>query len=200
MYLDTFFDYATRYNLRIWGYCLMRNHVHVVAVPEREHSLAQVFGRTHSDYARYANLVRRSCGHFWQARFYSCAMEEQHAWNALAYVERNPLRAGLVNRAQDYLWSSATAHCDDDDLKGRLELAEWRKHFSAERWQAALRVGLAEEAWQDRLREATRRGTPLGSDVFVKQLSHMLGRDLRSRPPGRPPRQEAGVGATSIKG
>ena len=70
--------------------------VHFVLVPECERSLARVFGRTHSDYARYANLVRRSCGHFWQARFYSCALDEGHVWRALAYVERNPVCAGLV--------------------------------------------------------------------------------------------------------
>src|ERR1039457_2276923 len=56
----------------------------------------RVFGRTHSDYARYANLVQRSCGHFWQARFYSCALDEDHVWRALAYVERNPVRAAMV--------------------------------------------------------------------------------------------------------
>ena len=52
VYLNAFFDYASRYSLRVWGYCLMSNHVHFVVVPERERSLARVFGRTHSDYAR----------------------------------------------------------------------------------------------------------------------------------------------------
>ncbi|MGA2149323.1 MAG: transposase, partial [Bryobacteraceae bacterium] len=89
-YLDALFDYAARYGMRVWGYCLMRNHVHLVVVPEAERSLAQVFGRTHSDYARYANVARRSCGHLWQARFYSCALDQAHVWAALAYVERNP--------------------------------------------------------------------------------------------------------------
>ena len=94
VYLDAFFDYAARYSLRVWGYCLMSNHVHFVVVPERERSMARVFGRTHSDYARYANLARRSCGHFWQSQFYSCALDGQHAWEPLAYVERNPVRSG----------------------------------------------------------------------------------------------------------
>src|SRR5512143_2500880 len=82
VYLAAFFDYASRYGLRVLGYCLMTNHVHFVVIPEREFSLAKVFARTHADYARYANLVRRSCGHFWQARFYSCALEAEHTWNA----------------------------------------------------------------------------------------------------------------------
>jgi len=74
------------------GLLLMTNHVHFVVIPEREFSLAKVFGRTHADYARYANLARRSCGHLWQACFYSCALEAEHTRNALAYVERNPVR------------------------------------------------------------------------------------------------------------
>jgi putative transposase len=64
VYLDAFFGHAARYCLRVWGYCLMSNHVHFVVVPERERGLARVFGSTHSDYARYANVLRRSCGHF----------------------------------------------------------------------------------------------------------------------------------------
>jgi putative transposase len=163
VYLDTFFDYAARYSLRVWGYCLMSNHVHFVVVPEREHSLARVFGRTHSDYARYANLVRHRCGHFWQARFYSCALDAHHARQALAYVERNPVRAALVDKAEEYQWSTAAAHCLEDPLDGRLDLEEWRRDFTGERWREALRVGLREEALEERIREATRRGCPLAA-------------------------------------
>lgn len=124
VYLDAFFDYASRCSLRVWGYCLMNNHVHFVVVPETERSLARAFGQTHADYARYANMVRRGCGHFWQARFYSCALDDRHAWKALAYVERNPVRAGLVGSAEEYAWSSAAAHCREDGLDGRLDLEE----------------------------------------------------------------------------
>jgi putative transposase len=191
VYLAAFFDYAARYRLRVWGYCLMSNHVHFVVVSERERSLARVFGRTHADYARYANVARRSCGHLWQARFYSCALDEAHAWRALAYVERNPVRAALVDSAEDYPWSTAAAHCGSATPTRDLDMEDWRRHFTAERWREVLRVGVTEEALEDRIREATRRGCPLGSDAFVKRVSRELGRDLRSRPPGHrrePPR------------
>lgn len=94
VYLDAFFDYVARYSLRVWAYCLMSNHVHFVVVPERERSLARVFGRTHSDYARYANLVRRSCGHLWQARYYSCALGERHACGR----DANRMAEGVLRR------------------------------------------------------------------------------------------------------
>ena len=186
VYLDTLFDYAARYGLRVWGYCLMRNHVHFVAVPERERSLARVFGRTHSDYARYANVARRSCGHLWQARFYSCALDERHTWQALAYVERNPVRAGLVETAELYPWSTAAAHGREDDLGGRVELGQWRQRYTGEQWREVLRLGVDAAAWEERIREATRRGNPLGSEAFIEQIGRALGRELRPRPPGRP--------------
>ena len=171
----------------------MSNHVHFVVVPERERSLARVFGLTHSDYARYGNLVRRSCGHFWQARFYSCAMDESHAWKALSYVERNPVRAGLVDRAEDYAWSTAAAHCREDALEGRLDVGEWRQRYTGERWREVLRTGVREEAMGERIREATRRGCPLGSEAFVERIGSALGRDLRPRPPGRPAKRLAAL-------
>jgi putative transposase len=185
VYLNVFFTYAARYHLRVWGYCLMNNHVHFIVVPECEHSLARAFGRTHSDYAQYANLVQRSSGHLWQARFYSCAMDEGHAWAALAYVERNPVRAAMVEKAEENRWSTAAAHCREDGLEGRLDMGEWSREYSGERWREALRVGVEDEALEERIREATRRGRPLGSEAFVERVGRALGRDLRPRPPGR---------------
>lgn len=189
VYLNLLFDHAARYQMRVWGYCLMSNHVHFVVLPEAEQSLAMAFGRTHSDYARYANLAQRGCGHFWQARFYSCALDSHHAWAALAYVERNPVRAGLVERAEAYRWSTASAHCRMDTLNGRLDLEEWRRYYSGERWREVLRTGVEEEALAERIREATRRGSPLGSEPFIERVSRTLGRDLHPRPRGRPPKQ-----------
>ena len=186
VYLDAFFDYAARYRVRVWGYCLMRNHVHFLVVPGREGILARAFGRTHSDYARYANLVQRSCGHLWQARFYSCALDARHAWKALAYVERNPVRAGLVDKAEAYPWSTAAAHCQADGWDGRLELDEWRRYYTGERWREVLRIGLQDQALEERIRDATRRGYPLGNEAFLERIGRALGRDLRPRPPGRP--------------
>jgi putative transposase len=169
----------------------MTNHVHFMVVPGGERSLSRVFGRTHADYARYANVVQRGCGHFWQARFYSCAMDEWHAWRALAYVERNPVRAGLAAAAEDYRWSTARAHCEEKAMQGRLDLLEWQRWYSGERWRQVLRLGVEEEALEERIREATRRGLPLGSGDFVDRLGRALGRDLEARPPGRPRKERA---------
>jgi putative transposase len=199
-YLDTLFEYAGRYGLEIWGYCLMSNHVHFIAVPRRESSLARVFGRTHSDYARYANVLRRGCGHLWQARFYSCPLDEGATWRALAYVERNPVRAGLVGEAAAYPWSSARAHCLGWDPDNRLTLTGWSLRYSGERWGEVLRSSVGEEAFRERLRLATGIGLPLGGEEFIQHLSRGLNRKLESRPPGRPRKQSLTAAAGAEMG
>ena len=96
-----------RHGVRIAGYCLLSNHVHVVAIPSAEDSMAKAFGRAHVGYARWLNVRRGETGHVWQNRYFSCPLDERHRWEALRYVELNPVRAGLVKEASEYRWSSA---------------------------------------------------------------------------------------------
>lgn len=88
----------------------MSNHVHWIVVPEQVDSLAQAFGEAHGRYAQYANTRFSRHGHFWQDRFFSCALDAGHRWVALRYVERNPVRARLVQAADQWPWSSAAVH------------------------------------------------------------------------------------------
>jgi putative transposase len=185
-YLDRLFEYSVHYRLRLLAYCLMSNHVHLVALPETERSMAKTLGRLQADYARAANFERGMCGHLWAERYYSCAMETPHALCAMAYVEQNPVRAGLVAQAVAYRWSSAAIHCQGVDPGGRLDLDLWQDWYTPERWREVLAASVAEEGWRERFREATRRGLPLGSEGYVKKLESASGRCLGFRRPGRP--------------
>ena len=89
LYEDLLQRYAEDSGLALWAYCLMPNHIHLICVPGHERSLATALGRTHADFAKHFNIVRRSCGHVWQARFFSCPLDGPHTWQAMAYVERN---------------------------------------------------------------------------------------------------------------
>jgi putative transposase len=111
---------------RILGYCLMTNRVHLIAVPEREDSLSVLLRRVHGRYAQYFNVRHGRSGHLWQNRFFACCLDRNHLWHALGYVERNPVRAGLVTRVGDYTWSSAGAHLGGQDESGVLDLLWWR--------------------------------------------------------------------------
>jgi putative transposase len=75
VYLRLLTEQAGTYGLEVLGYCLMTNHVHLVAVPHAEDALAKAVGRTHFRYSQYINRFHRRCGHLWQGRFYSCALD-----------------------------------------------------------------------------------------------------------------------------
>lgn len=168
---------------------MMGNHIHLVAAPGRADSLARALGRTHADYARYWNTRRTSCGHVWQARFYSCPLAEEHVWTVVRYVEMNPVRAGLVDRADCWRWSSALAHLTGRDRSGILDMSVWAAEYDGPGWRRVLETSVNDEAWRQRVKEATLTGRPLGSEAFIDRLESALGCELRPRPRGRPARQ-----------
>jgi len=186
LYGDLLRDHAAKAGLAIWAYCLMPNHVHLIAAPGRPTSMARGLGRTHAEYARHFNLRQRTCGHVWQARFFSCPLDGPHLWRAMAYVERNPVRARMAERAGQYQWSSAAAHLADADTHAMLDLSVWRREYGAERWARVLESSVGEEAFGLRMQEASLRGRPLGAGDFVNELESQAGRRLRPLPVGRP--------------
>ena len=112
-------EYTKEHNVDILGYCLMSNHVHFIAIPKRENSLAKLFNTVHMRYSQYFNRERGLKGHLWQGRFYSCILDDVHLYRAIRYVENNPIRAKIVKEAWRYKWSSAADHVGkkgDSDL------------------------------------------------------------------------------------
>ena len=78
LYLDLMSEAAARSRVAIWAYCLMPNHVHIVAVPSDEDGLRRTFRYVHRHYTGYINARMRVTGHLWQGRFSSVAMDEPH--------------------------------------------------------------------------------------------------------------------------
>jgi putative transposase len=189
-YLTLLAEHAERHRLTVLGYCLMSNHVHAIVVPMAETAMAKAFGRTHNIYARHLNALRRRSGHLWQNRFYSAPLERAHLLRALRYVDLNPVRARLVERAEDYRWSSARAHLTGIDPAGLVDPSEWRKVCPDGDWAGTLtEPGEAESGWAETLRAATRAGKPLGGKHFVDKLAASNSADLELRPRGRPRRK-----------
>jgi len=180
-------EYSQDCGLEILAYCLMTNHLHLVAVPEHENSLARVLKPVNLRYAQYVNRIQGWCGRLWQERFYSCPMDPRHTLTAVRYVEQNPVRAGLVSRAEEYPWSSAAGHTGrrvDALLSDRLGLLS-----GIENWADWLRGGDDTERLA-RLRLYTRTGRPLGAEAFIDQVESLTRRELRPRPRGRPHRRQ----------
>lgn len=132
----------------------------------------------------FGDIQARTSGHFRQARFCSCPMDERHCWFALAYVERNPIRAGLAGRAEDFLWPSAPAQLGGPDCSGILDDAAWAAGYDPEAWRTILSELSHNEALERRIRESTRTGRPLGDEAFVTELEQAQGRMLRPKARG----------------
>ena len=179
-YLKLLHKYALEYGISLWAYCLMDNHVHLIAVPGREDSLAKGIGETHKHYTRTINLREGWRGYLWQGRFSSFPLDERYLYAAVRYVERNPVRAGLVKRAEDYLYSSAKAHVlrqkdillSDNFMSS--EIKDWSSYLSEE----------DKEMDKDLFRKHGRIGRPLGDEEFVIRLEKITGKSLRKKKPG----------------
>jgi len=185
-YLELLREQSEKFGLRVEGYCLMVNHLHLVATPRGEQSLAKAVGRTNLYYTRYVNRLHGRSGHLWQDRFFSSPLDNEHFWNALIYVERNPVRAKLVRKPWRWRWSSASAHVTGRDATGLLDLSAWAKRLPADGdWREAI-ARAQDEAIVAKLRDWSNRGCPLGSDRFIAKLERLLNRRLRPRPRGRP--------------
>jgi putative transposase len=106
VYLDLLRQHCRLDRLKLLGYCLMSNHVHLIAIPALADSLLLALKHTHERYAGYFNARHASSGHVWQGRFYSCPLDPPHLWTALRYAELNPVRAGETgdtgNRGQTW--------------------------------------------------------------------------------------------------
>ena len=184
-YLALLREYAPLYGLTLLGYCLMSNHVHLIAVPHSQAALSHALKQAHGRYAAYWNGRQSSSGHVWQGRFYSCPLDEKHLWEALRYVELNPVRAGIVEKPEDWPWSSAAAHCGCASPDSILQMERWSKRWSAPEWRSFL--AQAESPIEvAALRQFTHTGRPLGTQEFVSELEASMLRPLAARKLGRP--------------
>ena len=173
-YIALMAEWCGKYGVQIWTYCLMPNHVHLIAVPFAEDSLARAIGEAHRRYTRRINFRENWRGHLWQERFASFPLDETYLLAAARYVEMNPVAAHLAVRAEEYPWSSVRAHlAGEDDQLAKVEpllviVGNWGEFLS-----------LSDEEELKLLRRHERSGRPLGNDNFVDRIEAELTRMLR---------------------
>jgi len=161
----------------VWAWCLMPNHVHLVLIPSVEGGLSATLHRTQGRYTKAINAREKWDGQLWQGRFASFVMDERHLLACARYVELNPVRAGLVARAENWPWSSARAHLGGpvDPLTDPEPLLErWPE------WRSVLETGDDQPSLQA-IRERERSGRPLGGKAFLARLAKATGVPLRPR-------------------
>ncbi|MCX5783198.1 MAG: transposase [Elusimicrobia bacterium] len=178
-YLSWIREYSDKFGLHLLAYCLMNNHVHFIVIPTKENSLSQTFSRAHMRYSQYFNTNINMKGHLWQGRFYSCALDSKHLIVAARYVERNPVRAGLVKNPWEWEWSSNRINIYE---KTKLfdfintKPSEWKKYTALN----------DDKPFMDEIRNHTKTGRPLGNIGFIARLEKKTGKVLRTLPRGRP--------------
>jgi putative transposase len=183
VYLDLLQQGMQLHLVELIGYCLMSNHVHIIAIPPKTDALARTLKDTHGRFAAYWNAAHQSTGHVWQGRFYSCPLDEVHLWEALRYTELNPVRASLVQTAKDWNWSSATAHCCPATEGTWIAMQTWRSRWSYATWTDFLHAGQTQSKLAA-IRHNTHTGRPLGSADFISAMEKQTKRRLTLQKPG----------------
>lgn len=184
IYLTLLKEMSLRYNVEVWSWCLMNNHVHLLLSPKDSDGLAKVMQQVARNYSFKINRRQGWTGRLWEVRYYSCVVEKDaYLWVASGYIEMNPVRAGLVSKAEQWEWSSARAH-----LLGRedkyLTLKQWLEGNAREEYKTFLYEKLKEEEMLS-VKRATNSGRPLGKKSFIMNLEERLGRRLRPKRRGR---------------
>jgi putative transposase len=187
LYRDLLAEHCRPAGVEVWAWCLMPNHVHLILVPSDPDGLRRALARVHRSYAGIIQARRKRSGHFWQGRFGAVAMDEAYLAAALRYVSLNPVRARLVERAQDWRWSSTRAHLRGKE-DGLTALSPVRERFP--RFADLLETEPETDLFE-RLRAAESVGRPLGDDRFLARLERRTGRALKPAKRGPKPAKDA---------
>ncbi len=172
-----------RYPIELLTYCVMPNHWHLVVRPKTDEALGRWMGWVGVTHVRrhHEHYHRRGGGHLYQGRFKSFPVSSDEHFLALCrYVEANPCRAALVDRAEQWPWCGLWRRRRASDLP----LIEWPVDRPSD-WLARVNRGLTPEALEN-LRVCVQRGRPLGEPGWVRSTAERLGLGFTLRGPGRP--------------
>lgn len=179
-YLELLREWCTYEKIEIWAYCLMTNHVHLIVKPGKKSNLSKAIGEVHRRYTRMINFRENWKGYLWQGRFASYPMEKGWLLRAAAYVELNPVKAGMVKHAWDYRWSSVHAHLSGIDPDGIVRPEKLLALTG--NWKAYIKAAMVYQ--DDEFERHERTGRPLGDEKFVVKAGRLLNRDLKKKKPG----------------
>ena len=175
-------DAKQRIPISVLAYCLMPNHFHLVVMPEQGEDLSRWMQWLMTSHVRRYHGYYSTCGHVWQGRFKSFIVkEDEHLITLLRYVEGNPVRAGLVESAVDWQWSSHSSRI----AKEKSELLDDPPLQLPENWTGLVDEPLSDMELED-IRTSGQRQRPYGDEEWQAELCRKLGLEMTLRPRGRP--------------
>jgi putative transposase len=189
--LDLLAESARKFDVAIHAYVLMSNHFHLLATPQTADGLPQMMQAVGRRYVRYFNDSQRRSGTLWEGRYKSTLIQtERYLLACMVYIDLNPVRAGLVAHARDYLWSSYGHYTGlrSDKLITPHPLV-WElgnTPFAREAAYAELVQGGLNPVQQAALTDSVLRGWALGEPDFVAELQKRTQRRVAKISAGRP--------------
>lgn len=201
VYLSNLRDLAAATRCALHAYCLMTNHVHMLLTPTTDESCARLMRNLGQRYVQYFNRRYDRRGTLWEGRFHSCVVESaEYVLACYRYIERNPVRAGMVPASDAYAWSSHNGNTGQADNKLLTPHVEYLALSQQDAPRFAAYRGLFQQAddpaFLNEIREATYGGLPLVGEELKAKLSSQTARPLEHRKPG--PKGDPAVERDSI--
>lgn len=191
-YLENLWEWKTKLGCRVYAYCLMTNHVHLVVDPGPQTAgLALLMKRVAGRQTRYANRLETRTGTLWTGRYKSSPIQtDEYLLACCRYVELNPVRAGVVGDPSEYPWSSYRSKINQRagptvDLDPCYVGLGGTPTERAERYASWVKGAIPIGEWE-RIRQAVQRGHLTGSLKFVEDVAAKIGIRVECRKPGRP--------------
>jgi putative transposase len=185
----------SRYPFKLFGYCFMTNHFHLLLQPGTGQSISRILQSLTVTHTWRYHKGHSSSGHVWQGRFKSPVIQnDDHLLVVLRYIEANPIRAGMVTDPGDYQWSSYQYHGLGRPDALLCSFPEWEQMGQNEserrrRWRTKVRAAQSEEELRG-VRTSICTGRPFGSTAWTEDVADRLQIDLNRRPRGRPPKEK----------
>ncbi|MEW6407060.1 MAG: transposase [Patescibacteria group bacterium] len=190
-YLEIIKRFKTKYQFKLYAYCLMNNHVHLIIEPTKPNTLSKIVQSITLSHIRLYHYKYKSSGHIWQGRFKNPLIQtDEYLLECIKYIELNPVRANIVSKPEDYLWSSYRFHSLGEDKNKLLDsdptflsLANTDKTR-----QKAYRDFITTEQDEDMLdsiRKSIANGCILGENNFIDKIKQKISfarPKLRGRP------------------
>ena len=194
-YLDCLGEAAIKYRCALHAYVLMTNHVHLLVTPGIPEGLSRMMQSVGRRYVQYVNYSYKRSGTLWEGRYKASLVQtERYLLTCSRYIELNPVRAGMVERPEDYKWTSYRAHAHGaadgliQDHEEYLALGP-TPEARHEAYRALFRAHL-DPASLAELRTMLNQELVTGSDRFKEEVEAMLSRRVRPGKRGRPKRVE----------
>lgn len=170
--------------VELHAYCLMPNHFHLLLVPQKEESLSHLMQWVMTSHVRYYHKKNKTSGHIWQGRYKSFIVQkESYYLSLLRYIEANPLRARLVDNAQEWLYSSLRERMTHQRELLSAPLAE----LSTD-WALHVNTPIAHKDLET-IRNSVNRQSPLGESVWQEKTAIHYGLSSTLNPRGRPKKE-----------